>query len=117
MWWTRLWSRLRSTGGDPNWGRIVTAIGNARVPYDAAAVTLSIAGGPPRGEPLANPVTVFAHDAPAELTDAQRATLHEAMRQREVHFHIRLGPGHATVEWLGCDLSYDYVRINAEYTT
>ncbi len=104
-------------GSDPNWGRIITAIGNADAGFAADAVTLSISGGPHQGAPVTKPVTVFARNTPADPDTAQLATLQEAMQQPEVQMHISLGDGPVDVEWLGCDLSYDYVRINAEYTT
>jgi glutamate N-acetyltransferase/amino-acid N-acetyltransferase len=39
------------------------------------------------------------------------------MRRKEITFTIDAGLGRATSEWLGCDLSHQYVTINADYTT
>jgi glutamate N-acetyltransferase/amino-acid N-acetyltransferase len=39
------------------------------------------------------------------------------MRRKEITFTLDVGLGTANVEWLGCDLSRDYVTINADYTT
>ena len=39
------------------------------------------------------------------------------MKEREIHIEVSIGSGPGTSRALGCDLSYDYVRINGEYTT
>ncbi len=90
-------------GADPNWGRVLAAIGRSGVRVDPARVDLwlgdvqLVAGG----EPLAFDVK------------AARS----ALKAPEVRFtaDLGLGPGQATV-WT-CDLSYKYVEINAEYHT
>jgi glutamate N-acetyltransferase/amino-acid N-acetyltransferase len=90
-------------GADPNWGRVLAAVGRSRVQVDPTRVDLwlsdvhLVAGG----EPL-----------PFDL-DAARA----ALQLPEVRFTVDLGlgPGQATV-WT-CDLSYQYIEINAEYHT
>ncbi len=90
-------------GGDPNWGRVLAAIGRSGIQVDPAQVDLwlgqvqLVAGG----EPL-----------PFDL-----AAAHAALQPPEVRFvaDLGLGPGQATV-WT-CDLSYKYVEINAEYHT
>src|SRR5690606_2822741 len=91
-------------GGDPNWGRILQTIGAGRV-----AIRL------PRAEVRLAGVTVWRHGAPTG--EAARARAGRAMRRREVEVAVALGAGrHETTIWT-CDLSYDYIRINAEYTT
>ena len=90
-------------GADPNWGRVLAAIGRSRVQVDPARAALwlgdiqLVAGG----EPL-----------PFDV-EAARA----ALKAPEVRFtaDLGLGPGQATV-WT-CDFSYKYVEINAEYHT
>ncbi len=90
-------------GADPNWGRVLAAIGRSGVRVDPARTALwlgdlqLVAGG----EPL-----------PFDL-EAARASL-EAPEIR-LTADLGLGPGQATV-WT-CDLSYKYVEINAEYLT
>jgi len=100
-------------GGDPNWGRVITAAGysGARVEEAAMALTIKAVGEKGGG------VTVFRHGAPARLTDAQTRRLEASMRQKEVVFTLDLGQGETAVEWLGCDLSRQYITINADYTT
>jgi glutamate N-acetyltransferase/amino-acid N-acetyltransferase len=91
-------------GGDPNWGRVLAAIGRSRVQVDPTRVDLwlgevqLVAGGGP---------------LPFDMTAARAA-----LQTPEVRFTIDLGGpglGQATV-WT-CDLSYKYVEINAEYHT
>ncbi len=90
-------------GADPNWGRVLAAIGRSGIRVEPARVSLWL--GPVQlvagGEPLAFDV------------EAARA----ALRLPEVRFvaDLGLGAGQATV-WT-CDLSYKYVEINAEYHT
>ena len=90
-------------GRDPNWGRIVAAAGRADVAFAPEAVELWI--GPhqlmARGEPLA-----FDRDAASD-----------SLRQETVQIHLRLGNGSGEGRAWGCDLSDQYVRINADYTT
>jgi glutamate N-acetyltransferase/amino-acid N-acetyltransferase len=95
-------------GGDANWGRILAAAGRAGVPFDQGDAALWIgrnrleqlqllAGGTPTGYAEADAAAIFAH--------------------RDIHVWLELGngPGQATV-W-SCDLTHDYVSINADYRT
>jgi glutamate N-acetyltransferase/amino-acid N-acetyltransferase len=96
-------------GADPNWGRITTAAGYSGAAIKPERMSLSIGG-----------VTVFKDGGPvaAAVTDPTTARrLAAAMRQKEVLFTLDAGLGEASVEWLGCDLSRDYVTLNADYTT
>jgi glutamate N-acetyltransferase/amino-acid N-acetyltransferase len=90
-------------GGDPNWGRIVCALGYSGADLAIDRLDLSIAG-----------LTVFTRGAgqPVDL-EAVRA----AFEQPEIMIHAELGLGDASAEAWGCDLSEEYVRINADYTT
>ena len=92
-------------GADPNPGRILAALGakaaRDEVELDPHAIDVSIQGVP-----------VVAGGAPLELdADAVRAKL----RHDEVTILITVGTGPSTATAWGCDLSYDYVRINADY--
>jgi len=91
-------------GGDANWGRILQTVGAARVRLrlDRSAVRL---GG----------VTVFRSGASAGPAARRRAA--RKLRDREVEVAIDLGVGRASAQLWTCDLGYDYVKINAEYTT
>lgn len=96
-------------GGDPNWGRITTAAGYSGVAINPAKMSLHI--GSPAG------ICVYENGTPNELTKAQQSRLEKAMQKPEVTFTLNLGRGNASVEWLGCDLSREYITINADYTT
>jgi len=89
--------------GDPNWGRFVSAAGYACRRLDEARTKLYI------GEVLA-----YAAGAPA---DAPISRLAEAMAGREVLLRLDLGLGKAAATVWTCDLSKEYVAINADYHT
>jgi len=92
-------------GADPNWGRVLAAIGS-RVGSKKYAVD------PLRGRVSLQGEVVFDDGGP-RLTEPQK--LRAKMREPQVKIEVDLrgGAGEATV-W-GCDLSYDYVKINADY--
>ncbi len=94
-------------GADPNWGRILATVG-ARAgargwPIDPFRAGVTIQG-----------ITVFSGGAPA---DVDREALRERMRETRVDILVRLDAGPARAVAWGCDLSYDYVKINADYTS
>jgi glutamate N-acetyltransferase/amino-acid N-acetyltransferase len=92
-------------GGDANWGRILQTIGAARVPVDLAKTEVRLCGVP-----------VFKRGASAGPAARERAqTLLQGAK--EVELVVLLGAGKAEASVWTCDLSYDYVRINAEYRT
>ena len=90
-------------GNDPNWGRIVSAAGLAGAAFDPDRATLALQG-----------TVVFRNGQPVPF-DA--AAVSETLKGTEVTVELscRLGDGEATV-WT-CDLSKDYVTINADYHT
>lgn len=96
-------------GADPNWGRITTAAGNSGAVIDPARMSLSI--GDVKG------VSVFSRGRPVGLTPKTMRKLNRIMAGRHILFTLHIGVGKATTEWLGCDLSSQYVTINADYTT
>jgi glutamate N-acetyltransferase/amino-acid N-acetyltransferase len=92
-------------GGDPNWGRILAAIGRAGLAdLDIAGVDIAlgdlpiVAGGQPR----------------ADYDEARAAVI---MQSRDIRIGIALGRGSAAARVWTSDMSYDYVRINADYRT
>jgi glutamate N-acetyltransferase/amino-acid N-acetyltransferase len=91
-------------GADPNWGRIVSAAGYAGVPFEEKDLSLWL------GDLL------LYHAGAPQPFDAATAS---AYLKRERHIHIRLrftlGTGRCTF-WT-CDLTQEYIRLNAEYTT
>jgi len=96
-------------GGDPNPGRILQAVGAADVDLDPAGVDVWI-GDAHLVERGTIPPTYFA-DGALEA-DARRA-----MASEEFTIRVRVGDGPGRSRTFGCDLSYEYVRINGEYTT
>jgi acetylglutamate kinase len=94
-------------GADPNWGRILSTVG-------ARAGAAGYAIDPYKAKVTLQGVTVFENGAPVELDrEALRVRLHES----RVDVVVALADGeHRAVAW-GCDLSYDYVKINADYSS
>ncbi len=99
-------------GGDPNWGRVLAAVGysGARVAPERAA--LWFAGGEEgnRG-PL---LQVVKGGTPTDYSEEEAARI---FAQPEIDVVIDLGLGNGEAEMWTCDLGYEYVRINAEYRT
>ena len=96
-------------GADPNWGRIVTAAGYSGAAINPARMSLHIGG--------AEGVCVYEAGTPTALGRGELRKLNRLMHQREVTFTLTLNRGHADADWLGCDLSRQYIAINADYTT
>ena len=98
-------------GGDPNWGRIVSAIGYSGADVSADTVTIAIANKQDEVD-LVKDGEILAFEGTDNLLRAEKIMLGEEVI---VNVNLNKGDGEATA-W-GCDLSYDYVKINAEYTT
>jgi len=92
------------SSADPNWGRLLAAAGYSGVDFDPERVVIWI------GDQL-----VFEHGMRSPLFD--RAAAHQAMSAREYTIRIALGEGDAECTFLTCDLTEEYVRINADYST
>ncbi len=94
-------------GGDPNPGRILQAIGASGVPFLPQLVGATIGG-----------VEVIADgQIAASYVDGGAEAARAALEDRDVVIGVSLGGGPGRSRALGVDLSYDYVKINAEYTT
>ena len=91
-------------GGDPNWGRVAMAIGKCSDDTDIDQDTVVIRFGD---------TEVY----PRLLDDAALAGLSSYMHGPDVRIHVSLATGNADATVWGCDLSDDYVRFNADYTT
>ena len=98
-------------GGDPNWGRIVSAIGYSGCDLNPDIVTIAVADDADEVD-LVKEGEILAFENTPYLERAEKI-----MQSKNVIVNIdmHLGDGQATA-W-GCDLTYDYVKINAEYTT
>jgi glutamate N-acetyltransferase/amino-acid N-acetyltransferase len=91
-------------GGDPNWGRILQTVGAGRVRIDAQRAEVRLCGVP-----------VFRRGAAAGPAARRRAAV--GLARPEVEIAVELGVGRAAARMFTCDLGYDYIRVNAEYTT
>ena len=98
-------------GGDPNWGRIVSAIGYSGCDLNQDIVTIAIADDEDEVD-LVKKGEILAFDGTPYLERAEKIM---QSKNVTVNIDLDLGDGEATA-W-GCDLTYDYVKINAEYTT
>ena len=90
-------------GGDPNWGRIICAVGSAGVMLNSGKLSCKIGD-----------ITVFKSGRPAKF-DAKRAS--KVISQSEHTITVDLGVGKSSDFCYGCDLSKEYVKINADYHT
>lgn len=91
-------------GHDPNWGRIAAAVGAVEPKLDPERLQVHICG-----------VSVFAHGQPAPETTLREVS--HGMQQRTIPVVVDLGMGEGETRFWSSDLTYEYIRINAEYTT
>ncbi len=91
-------------GADPNWGRIISAIGNAGVPIQPEKIGISL-----------NKIPLMRKGSP--VTGKSMVALEKSMKKKDILISVNLNMGKACAEVYTCDLTYDYIRINAEYTT
>jgi glutamate N-acetyltransferase/amino-acid N-acetyltransferase len=89
-------------GADPNWGRILAAVGNAGVDIDPARIDVEF-----------DDVKLVAKSQLA--SDDAEARVHEIMQRPNYTIRIHLHYGRAQARYLTCDLSHEYVSINADY--
>lgn len=90
-------------GGDPNWGRIICAVGSVAVKLNPRKLSCKLGS-----------VTVFKDGAPKKF-DAARVS--KIISESEHTITVDLGAGKSSGFCYGCDLSAEYVRINADYHT
>lgn len=90
-------------GNDPNWGRVLDAIGYSGVEAEEGSLSLAL-----------QDVEVFRAGEPIAF-DAE--ALSQALAHSEVRIRVDLALGESTATAWGCDLTPEYVRINSEYTT
>lgn len=94
-------------GADPNWGRVLATVG-------ARAGSQGYPVDPHRAQVTIQGVPVFARGEPV-LADAP--ALRAKMREPEVRIAVDLACGEGAATAWGCDLGYDYVKLNADYTS
>ncbi|MFV9510554.1 bifunctional ornithine acetyltransferase/N-acetylglutamate synthase [Tepidibacillus sp. LV47] len=90
-------------GADGNWGRIIVAIGNSGYPVDPHTIDITL-----------GPIMVLKNGQKQRYEEEE---VTEALSQSEVEIQVDLHLGEYSAEAWGCDLTYEYVRINATYRT
>src|SRR5436190_13572800 len=90
-------------GGDPNWGRLIAAAGRAGVAFELERSAVSI-----------GPIVLFKDGRPYDEAAPEAATYLEG---KDIQVSVHLGAGDASSTVWTCDLSAEYVRINADYRT
>src|SRR5204863_3809266 len=93
-------------GGDPNWGRVLSTVG-------ARAGSQSYDIDPATAEVIIQNIAVYDNGPLA----FDRAALRAKLREPEVVIDVELRAGDHEARAYGCDLSYDYVKLNADYTS
>jgi glutamate N-acetyltransferase / amino-acid N-acetyltransferase len=88
-------------GTDPNWGRIVTAIGYSGVPVEPNLVKVSIGS-----------FVVFEDGLPCPINEEE---VKQYLEQDTIQIFVELNQGNYSAAAWGCDLTYDYIKINASY--
>lgn len=88
-------------GNDANWGRIIAAVGYSGATVDPEKITIKIGGA-----------TMVENGEPIPFSEEE---LIEILKMDEVKIYVSLGQGEGHGYAWGCDLTYDYVKINASY--
>ncbi len=91
-------------GGDPNWGRIVSAAGYAGVPFEETELSLWL-----------NQIAVYEDGVPIPFDIL--ALSNSLKSQRDVHVRLVFKSGTEAIRFWTCDLTAEYIRLNADYTT
>jgi glutamate N-acetyltransferase/amino-acid N-acetyltransferase len=90
-------------GEDANWGRIIGAIGQSETTVNPDTVDISI-----------GPIMMLKNSEPQPFSEEDASAY---LRNNTIQIHVDLHNGNGTGKAWGCDLSYDYVKINASYRT
>ena len=94
-------------GADANWGRVLCAIGYSGADVDVTKVDVSFKSV--KGE-----ITVCVNGAGVDFSEEKAK---EILLERDIEIIISVGDGEGTATAWGCDLTYDYVKINGDYRT
>jgi glutamate N-acetyltransferase/amino-acid N-acetyltransferase len=90
-------------GGDPNWGRLIAVAGRAGVGFDLSRAAVTIGS-----------IVLFENGRPH---DERAPAAADYLKGKDIDVTVDLGAGNAASTVWTCDLSAEYVRINAEYRT
>jgi len=94
-------------GSDANWGRVLCAIGYSGAPVDVSKVDVSFVSA-------AGEILVCKDGAGVEFSEEIAKTI---LLEKEIGISVSLNTGEANAVAWGCDLTYDYVKINGDYRT
>lgn len=94
-------------GADANWGRVLCAIGYSKACVDVTKVRVSFSSD--KGE-----ILVCENGAGVEFSEEKAK---EILLENEIDINVNLGDGDFSSKAWGCDLTYDYVKINGDYRT
>ncbi len=98
-------------GADPNFGRILAALGNSDAEFNLEKVKLVLRSN-------GDSVTLFEDGAPMLIAGSEvEVAAKRVLSHKKIVIDLDLNNGYSSGEAWGCDLSYDYVKINAMYTT
>ena len=92
-------------GADANWGRVLCAIGYAEADFDITKVDVDLAS-------KAGRIAVCRNGAGVEFSEDEAKVV---LTEDEIEIYIELNSGEANATAWGCDLTYDYVKINGDY--
>ncbi|MBQ7981221.1 MAG: bifunctional glutamate N-acetyltransferase/amino-acid acetyltransferase ArgJ [Oscillospiraceae bacterium] len=92
-------------GADANWGRVLCAIGYAEADFDITKVDVDLAS-------KAGRIAVCRNGAGVEFSEDEAKVV---LTEDEIEIYIELNSGDAMATAWGCDLTYDYVKINGDY--
>lgn len=94
-------------GADANWGRVLCAIGYSKADVQVDKVGVSFKSS--KGE-----ITVCCNGAGVEFSEEKAK---EILMEKDIEINVSLGDGEYSATAWGCDLTYDYVKINGDYRT
>ena len=94
-------------GADANWGRVLCAIGYSGAPVNVEQVDVSFKSA--KGE-----IEVCKNGSGVDFSEEKAK---EILLEKEIEIIISLGNGECSATAWGCDLTYDYVKINGDYRT
>ena len=94
-------------GADANWGRVLCAIGYSKAPVDVTKIDVSF-------KSLKGEIAVCKNGAGIEFSEEKAK---EILLQEEIEILVNLNSGNSTATAWGCDLTYEYVKINGDYRT
>ncbi len=94
-------------GADANWGRVLCAIGYSKAPVDVTKIDVSFRS--PAGE-----ILVCKDGSGVDFSEEKAKRI---LLEKEIEILVSLGSGAASATAWGCDLTYDYVKINGDYRT